>query len=512
MINKNKVFDFFKSDVVSGFQLQLVNTLGLVISAPFLLNHLGAETYGLVAMYSMVLNLLGLADFGITPTVSRNTNLFCIKKITAKKYRTVLLYSAVFLLLVSSLIVVLGLLFGATVISDNLKLDTLFADEVRIAVEYMIFGCLARWISQGYFRAILIGSGRLALANWICIFTSLMRNAIPIIILSIFTVPFYRYFQIVFIIALIEFLLLGLYASNIFSIVISDFRHAKDGLITSIRDELKFGVKIFAASLIGICLFQVDKILIVSNVELKIFGYFGFVMIIVGGVQMLASPIMQAATPKLLRLYSLGKWNEFENSLYRFSKILTLLSFFIFSVIYNSGESILLLWTGNLELADSMSVALSIYTLAFCFTNVGGILYVALYAKDRLNFHITGTAIFFVSILLSCIVLIPKYLIIGGAISWLMVSGIFVFIWLPIVLKKIGSNLQIVRVLFLSLLCSGLIKLLVFLCEYNFTLLDNPVYKISVSLLLSILVFWIFNKNFIFDFLKFEIFSKKASA
>tara|TARA_B110000483_G_C17739911_1_gene368126 strand:+ start:135 stop:359 length:225 start_codon:yes stop_codon:yes gene_type:complete len=33
------VFYFFKSDVISGVQLQLANTLGLVISAPVLLSH-----------------------------------------------------------------------------------------------------------------------------------------------------------------------------------------------------------------------------------------------------------------------------------------------------------------------------------------------------------------------------------------------------------------------------------------------------------------------------------------
>lgn len=410
---------------------------------PMYLKYMGAESYGLVGFFAMVQALFNLLDIGLAPTMARETARFQGGASTALSYRRLL--RALQVIFWCTAVVGGAMLFwlAGSIASHWLKLQMLSINDATHAIQLMAAGVALRWVS-GLYRAVISGAEQLVWLNGANAFVATVRfvGVFPILMWVGTTPNVFFAYQVM--VALLEF---GLFALKTRKLVPAVPPGTAIGwtvplLFKPVSAVASFSISIAFTSSLWALVTQADRLILSRLLLLADYGYFSLAVLAATVVATVGGPISSAVIPRLNRLYAAGEHTQ-AISLYReTTRMVGAIAFPMAAVIAYFSQDILYLWTGDKIAAEHSANTLALYALGYAVLAITSLSAHLQAASGNMRLHVVGSMLFIGIYVPLLPLLVAQYGVAGAGIAWLLVNGVYLFIWIPKIHSRFSARLH----------------------------------------------------------------------
>lgn len=375
-----------KINILANFAGSVILIIFPAILFPIYLIILDAEKYGLFTFYFVVLLYSKILDFGVSGTFNRY-----IARVNNKKFIYDLLKNIEIIFIVISLFIFILVIFNIEFIinywfeaskinSKNLFFSSLL---ITLSVCFRFFISIYRGGLNGLEKQVLTNSFRVLFE-----FLSLFGGVILAYLLSYFN-NFNYTFDIYFL--FLYFVLVNILEFYFYRFVlIKSLNYNNKYFISFNFKPIKQISNFLSMSAIStLCWFSVnwfDKIIFSGILNLKYYGYFVTFSFLSSISLLLVVPINTALLPRIVKLY---KEDSFDKINYYFQIIfsinfLLIIANVLFISLYS--REILLIWTGDFELAEWSKQPLILYNLGYSAAALINTFMVYFFASGKLKF------------------------------------------------------------------------------------------------------------------------------
>ena len=420
IVNKN---------IIANYIGKLWGFISIFIFIRFYIEILGIQSYAIINFYSVILGLIAFADAGLTATLNRE-----LAKDISVRDKSNLVYTAENIYLgICAFVIVLIYVLSDYIAQNFLKTDSFARDQISYFIKLIGVGIGLQLFSTLY-EGGLMGLQKQVLSNKIKIVWSLFRSGIVIIpLLYIPTLEVYFIWQI-----LCNTILL-----LVFKRYISKELNPLEKPIFS--NELLLNIWKYATGMMGIAFIsainiQIDKLVTSKYLDLKSFGYYSLATTIAQIPLLVSTPIIVAVFPMLSMLVSINEYDKKKEYFHRFSFIITVITAPIAVCIFLYAIPLIVLWTGNLEIANQINMTVKILIFGGFFLCLQLMPYYVGLANGhtKTNIIIGFFGLFIVIPLI--IYCVKKFGIIGATVPWFFINLLSLVILSIVVLKKYLPN------------------------------------------------------------------------
>lgn len=390
---------------------------------PLYIKYLGIEAYGLIGLFAVLQAWLSLLDMGMTPTLGREMARFTGGIHSNESIRDLL--RSIEIIAVGVAILIAG---GVAMGSNWIATSWLKSDALPVEVMTQAFAIMGLVISlrflEGVYRSAIIGLQRQVLFNVVNSVMATLRGlgAVGILTWVSPTIGAFFLWQGLVSIATLAVLSVTTYAS-----VPKGERCGRFSL-EALRGVWRFAGGMVGITFLALLLTQVDKILLSRLLTLRDFGYYALAGAVAGALSMLIGPIYQAFYPRFCELHAQGDTRALADSYHKSAQLVGVIAGSVAMVLIFFGETFLILWTQNDELAENVSVLLSLLVLGNLLNGLMGIPYQMQLAHGwtRLSVYVNSVAVFF--IVPGILWAVPQYGAVGAAWVWVALNAGYVLI------------------------------------------------------------------------------------
>ncbi|MDT8922064.1 oligosaccharide flippase family protein [Pseudomonas taiwanensis] len=429
-----------KKNIIANYVSQIYVALIGVLILPIYIKYMGAESYGLIGFFTMLQAWFAVLDLGLTPTIGRETARFRAGRMSAVEYRRLFrALSAIFLV-----IAVLGggslLIMAKAIVNQWLSFRLLAQEEVVFSVQIMAICVALRWMG-GLYRGVINGNERLV---WLSLFNMFVAS---LRFLAVFaSMYFYGFTATVFfvhqlLVAAIEYLGLLVMTRHL----LPSLGNGEDSVgwsIAPVKPLLKFSLSIAFTSSVWVLVTQSDKLVLSGILPLAEYGHFTLAVLVAGGIMVLSGPVSNALLPRMARLYAENKAIELIDLYRRSTRFIAMIIGSVSIVLAMCAKPLLIIWTGDLELASTASPILTLYAWGNGFLALAAFPYYLQYAKGNLKYHLVGSMITVGVLIPAMVFSASKFGGIGAGWAWLLVNALFFFIWVTYTHYRLEPGLQ----------------------------------------------------------------------
>ena len=399
---------------------------------PVYIRYLGVEAWGLVGFMSLLQAWLTLLDMGLTPTLSREMARFQAGAHGAQSIRDLL----------RSLEVIYGGVAVAVVgivwfIAPWVSVHWLSASQLSIASVAQAIGIMglvlaARMVEQIY-RGAIQGLQRQVWLNGAQSVLATLRWAGVIGVLAWISPSIEAFFLWQ---GLVSLLSVAVLARQTYHWLPPGERPAHFDLAAIVRIR-RFAGGMAATTLLALLLTQVDKLMLSKLVSLEVFGYYTLAASAASALYFLVTPIATAVSPRLTELVAKSEQQALINTYHLASQWLAAVLIPVALVMAAFAEPLLLVWTGNVKLAQQAAPLLALLALG---TMCNGFMYVPYITQ--LAHGWTGFAVR-VNIVAVCFIVpailwaVPRFGAVGAAWAWLALNAGYVLIGMHFMHRKL---------------------------------------------------------------------------
>jgi len=282
----------------------------------------------------------------------------------------------------------------------------------------------------------LIGLQKQLELNYLLIGTGLGRSLGAVLLLKL-TIPTIQVFFICQIIINIVQLILGRYLM---------WRSLpKEGIRahftpSMLRPLKSFILGIGLTSIIGIALGQLDKIILSKMLSLEAFGYYVFAFTAAGVLAIIATAISTATYPRLTQLVEQGNTLELSRVYHTSCQMVSVLLIPTGLTISLFSKEILILWTGDVKLANNASPFISILVISFILMGLMLIPYSLQLAHSWTKLGMYANILSIVILLPLLIKLTSKYGAQGACYVWVLLYAAQMIAMIPIMHGRLLKN------------------------------------------------------------------------
>jgi O-antigen/teichoic acid export membrane protein len=408
-----------RRNIVANMTARAWGVISVYLFVPLYLKFLGIEAYGLVGFYSTLLGVLAFADMGFTATLNREMARLAVFKDSGGEMRDLLrTYESTYCCISSLLAVTICAL--ATLISEHwLRSKVLHPREMAGAIRIMGVA-IAFQLPSGLYIGGLMGLQRQVRANSIQIAWGVFRGLGAVLVLWLLSPT------------ILGFALWQLLSNAIYCFA------ARLGLWRALpagpnQRRPHFEWRVFhetwryAAGMAGIAivatlLTQTDKLVVSKLLPLEMLGYYTLATALATAPLTLAGPIASAVYPRLTGFVASEDSKGLILLYQRTSELVAVAAVPVGLTVALFAGGCIYAWTGSTLIAHRAAPAASLL--------VGGQMmqaltvvpfYLALaHGNVRLNLQIGIASVVLVTPLL--VVLIMKYGVMGGGLSWLIMN------------------------------------------------------------------------------------------
>lgn len=420
-------------NIIAGYASQLYITVLGVITLPFYIKYMGAETFGLIGFFTLLQSWFNLLDFGLTPTIARETAKFKVGGYDSSNYLQLFRALNLFFLCIAVIGGIILFLITEYIAHYWLKIQNLTLSEVVFALQIMAISVVLRWMT-GLYRGVISGHELLVwLSGFNTLIASLRFLAIFPILWTFGNTPTI-FFSFQLLVVFVEFI--GLFFKSKSLLPHNKITRKLPWSIEPIKNVLQFSLSIALTSGLWILVTQTDKLIMSSLLSLEQYGYFTLAIVVASGIMLISAPISSAITPRMTKLYEEGKNSELI-SLYKTStQLATLIAGSITIILAGFSKSILFLWTNNIYIAQATAPILTLYAIGYGILVVTAFPYYLQYAIGKLNLHIIGSVIYIIILMPLLFWLTQQYGMYGAGYSWLTINIIYLIGYTHIVHNK----------------------------------------------------------------------------
>lgn len=390
---------------------------------PLYIKYLGIEAYGLIGLFAVLQAWLSLLDMGMTPTLGREMARFTGGTHSNESIRD-LLRSIEIIAAGVAILIAGGVAMGSNWIATSwLKAEALPTEVM--AQSFAIMGLIiALRFVEGVYRSAVVGLQRQVLFNVVNSVMATLRGLGAVGILAWVSPTIGAFFMWQGVVSVATLLILG---ATTYASVSKGLRGGRFSL-EALRGVWRFAGGMVGITFLALLLTQVDKILLSKLLTLRDFGYYALAGAVAGALNMLIGPIYQAFYPRFCKLYAQGDTLALADSYHKSAQLVSVIAGSAAMVLIFFAETFLMLWTQDAELAENVSVLLSLLVLGNLLNGLVGIPYQMQLAHGwtRLSVSVNMLAVFF--IVPAILWAVPQYGAVGAAWVWVALNAGYVLI------------------------------------------------------------------------------------
>jgi O-antigen/teichoic acid export membrane protein len=428
-----------RQNIFANYVGQFYVTLVGILLVPMYVRYMGPEAYGLVGFYAMLQAWFMLLDMGLTPTLARETARYQGGVVDALSLARLLRVLEVVFVGVA-VVGAVAMMAGANSIATRwLKVQFLPMEEVTRAVVLMAMIIALRWVC-GLYRGAITGFERLIWLNGFNVAVATLRFALVVVVLIyVGTTPTY-FFGYQLIVAVIEVTVLTLKTYSLMPRLDGSERTAWQW--SPLLRVLRFSLTIAFTGAVWVLVTQTDKLILSKLLPLSDYAYFTLAVMVASGILVASGPVSAALLPRMTRLNA-----ERDDAgllrLYRHAtQLVAAVAIPAALVLAVFAEQVLLVWTGDMNIAQKSAPVLSLYATGNCLLALAAFPYYMQFAKGDLKLHLIGNLGFVLVFIPLLIFTTNKWGVMGAGYAWIIANLLPFLTWLPLVHMRFFAGLH----------------------------------------------------------------------
>jgi O-antigen/teichoic acid export membrane protein len=332
---------------------------------PLYIKYLGIEAFGLIGLFAVLTAALAVLDLGMKPTLGREMARFTGGHHDTQSIRDIL-RSIEWIGIGIAILITSAIALGSNWLAGGwLQIDELPLSTVSQALAVMGLVIALRFV-EGIYRSSIIGLQRQVSYNVVNSTMATLRAGGAVLVLAWVspTIEAFFYWQ-----ALMSLTSLGALGWLTYAAIPGDGRVGSFS-ISALRGIWRFAGGIFAITVLGMLLTQIDKILVSKLLSLSDFGFYALAAMVAGALYMIVGPITQAWYPRLCELHARDDVEAISKAYHNAAQLVSVVAGSAAIVLIVFSESILLVWTRDADLAEGVAPILSLLVAAHLFNSL----------------------------------------------------------------------------------------------------------------------------------------------
>lgn len=397
--------------------------LGLLV-VPLYLYYLGVEAYGIIGLFYTIQAFTVLLDFGVSVIIGRELAHHSAHAEKSQEARDMARTTEI-------VTWVMGFALGLALVGLSpvvakywLNSEKMSTEIVTQALMIMSAGFVAQWAINFYTNG-LIGLQRQYALNTANVVFSTFRMGGGVLVLAFAS----RTIQALMIWQALIFGLHALAMALIFRKYLPEAPSPGRFKWAMLREKWRFAAGVTSMGVLGLILYQLDKVILSKMLSLEVFGYYVLATTIVNsGLLLLARGVSSAVYPRFSVLVSKGDEDGLKALYHRSTQILAALMLPAAAMLILYPYEILKLWTQNAVTAENSWRLLSVLTIG---TVLNGFLFFPYYLQLAHGWTriVINSALVSIAIVVPTILfMVNQYGAMAGAIGWLLLNVVTIIL------------------------------------------------------------------------------------
>lgn len=412
-----------RSNLIANYAGQAwVAVMGMAF-IPIYIKYIGIESFGLIGLFGVLSAWFVLLDMGISGALSREMALFTSGVYSAIDIKQ-LLRSVELVIFAIAAVLFFWIYLSADWLASNwLKASNISITEVILAFQAMGLVAATRFI-EGIYRSCILGLQRHVLYNTLNSFLATVRGLGAVFILAYLSPTIQAFFYWQAAISIITVVVFGV-------ITYKSIPSVNTRSILSLKPLLhiyKFASGMFSITLLSLFLTQTDKLILSNLVSLSEYGHYTLAAMVSGVLYMFIAPITQTWYPRFVQYYGAGMQTNLVRSFHLSAQMVVSVS----SVVALTGaffsEPLLLFWTRNETLSETVSPVLSLLFVGNLLNTLMYIPYQMQLAHGITRVTVVLNSIMVIAIIPLIYIMVPVYGVLAAASIWLILNVAYVTI------------------------------------------------------------------------------------
>ncbi len=410
--------------------------IGLAV-VPFYLKYLGIEAYGLIGFFVTTQAVLSLLDMGMAPTINREVAR-CSALGNLKEAGKLLHTLAVVYWCMAGAIALLIMALAPLIAGYWLQSKQLSPQTISHVVMMMGLVVACRW-PIGLYQGALIGAQRLTVSSGINMAMVTTGSLGTVAVLAFVSPTIEAFFIWQACIGLVYAITIRWAAWRIIG------KTKQNGFeVGKLKSVWRFTAGMSGIGLTALVFTQLDKVILSKMLGLEEFGYYMLATLVVSGLYVLISPVFNVVYPRMTELVATGDTEKLIG-LYRLgTRMLASMIFPIAMMLAVFAEDLVLVWTGNQNIASSVAPVISLLAMGSALHGVMHFPYALQLAYGMTRLPLMINSILMIVLFPLIILFALTYGALGGAMAWLVLHVLYVLLgtWLTHrrLLKGVGAR------------------------------------------------------------------------
>ncbi len=399
---------------------------------PTYIKYLGIEAYGLIGLFAVLQAWLSLLDMGLTPALSREMARMT-KDRHSSQYIHDLLRSTEVLFSFMAVIVIASIWGIAPYLAMHwLNSEIISLKTIENALIVMGIVTALRLIENIY-RSSIIGLQKQVIFNVINSSMATLRGlgSVGVLVWISPTIDAFFVWQ-----GVVSLLSITLFAVVVYKTVPLSERGGRFSFMT-LKSIQKFAGGMLGITFLSLLLMQVDKIILSRLLSLSDYGYYSLAVAVAATISMFLAPIGQAWFPKLSALQANGNEVEFIKVYHQGSQLISVVVGTIAIILIFFSQTILQLWTHNVDIVSHASVILSLLVLGNFLNGLMWMPYQAQLAHGWTSLTLRINIVSVIIIVPVIFLVTPYYGAEGAAWIWVGLNASYVLAGIHFMYRKI---------------------------------------------------------------------------
>jgi len=421
-----------QKNVIANYLGQGWTALMGIAFVPLYIHALGEETFGLIGVFIVLQALITLLDLGLTPTLNREMARLRAGAHTAESIRD-LLRSLELIYVALAVVMIAVIWLGSSWLANGwLRAEYISPALVILSIKIMAFVLATRWCEQVY-RGALQGMQDQVWLNGVQAVLATLRWGGAYVVVTYIWPSIIAFFVWQGCISVLTAIIL---VYRTYRILPASARMARFS-VPALREIYGFASGMFLVALLSLLLTQADKLVISKLLPLTQLGYYMLAATVASGLLQLITPMNTAVYPKFTEQVARNDLDglalTYQHSCEWMSAIIIppalLLTFF--------AAPVLLAWTGDIQLAQSVSALLALLSLGTLFNGLMNLPYMLQLAYGWTSLTIKVNIVAVVLIVPTIIWAVPRYGAVGAACAWLALNAAYLVLTAQLMYRRI---------------------------------------------------------------------------
>ena len=405
--------------------------LGFVF-VPFYIKYLGIENYGLIGFSVSLSALFRLADLGLSATLNREFARCSAMPESAQRMRSLLktlqtVYWAISLLFGVVIVLCAPLIAGYWINAGSLDVAKVQSAVMLMGLTIALQGPMSLYLGG------IFGLQRHVLGNVINIVFAALRFGGVVLALALLSPTLTMFFAFQLGVTFIGAIGTGIILWNFLP---------RTGIpscfdMFHLKSVWRFAAGMSINSVLWVILSQLDKIILIKVLPLKMFGYYALACTAAAAVTYLGGPLFNTFLPRYTQLYAVGDHELLRTTYRRSCRLNAIIMIPTVVLLALFSREALLIWTGNPDIAGHASLLLSFLVIGNGLNQLALMPFALQVAAGWVKLGVYTNLAAVIIYAPALVVITRFYGALGATVVWTGLGCFFVFIYVNVLHSRI---------------------------------------------------------------------------